>query len=68
MNKSWKLDIENLNGGYSDGVITKSATQFNRFKMAFPDEELTKTQKDRLNLMISLIERGILDIKIAVLN
>ena len=37
------LDIENLNGGYSDGVITKSATQFNRFKMAFPDEELTKT-------------------------
>ena len=37
------FDIENLGNGYSDGVVEKLSTQFNRFKMAFPDEELTKT-------------------------
>ena len=37
------FDIENLGNGYSDGVVKKLSTQFNRFKMAFPDEELTKT-------------------------
>ena len=35
------FDIENLENGYSDGVVKKLSTQFNRFKMAFPDEELT---------------------------
>ena len=37
------FDIENLDTGYTDGVVKKSSTQFNRFKMAFPDYELTKT-------------------------
>lgn len=56
-------DIEAIKKGYEnkEELITKRLLES-------LDEELTKTQKDRLNLMISLIERGILDIKIAVLN
>lgn len=56
-------DIEAIKLGYEkkDEIINKRLLES-------LDEELTSTQKDRLNLMINLIERGILDIKIAVLN
>ena len=56
-------DIEAIKKGYEkkEDIITKRL-------MESLDEELSNTQKDRLNLMINLIERGILDIKIAVLN
>lgn len=56
-------DIEAIKLGYEkkEKVIT------NRLLQSL-DEEVIGTQKDRLNLMIDLIEKGILDIKIAVLN
>lgn len=56
-------DIEAIKLGYEkkEEIITKRLLES-------LDEEMTDIQKDRLNLMISLIENGILDIKIAVLN
>lgn len=56
-------DIEAIKLGYEkkDEIIKKRLLES-------LDEELSSTQKDRLNLMINLIERGILDIKIAILN
>ena len=56
-------DIEAIKLGYEkkEEIIT------NRLLQSL-DEEVIGTQKDRLNLMIDLIEKGILDIKIAVLN
>lgn len=56
-------DIEAIKLGYEkkDEIINKRLLES-------IDEELTSTQKDRLNLMIHLIEKGILDIKIAILN
>lgn len=56
-------DIEAIKKGYEnkEDIITQRL-------LKSLDEELSGTQKDRLNLMINLIERGILDIKIAVLN
>lgn len=56
-------DIEAIKLGYEkkEDIITKRLLES-------LDEEITSTQKDRINLMISLIEKGVLDIKIAVLN
>ena len=56
-------DIEAIKQGYEkkEEIITQRLLES-------LDEEITETQKDRLNLMINLIERGILDIKIAILN
>ena len=56
-------DIEAIKEGYEkkEEIITKRLLES-------LDEEMMGTQKDRLNLMIDLIEKGILDIKIAVLN
>ena len=56
-------DIEAIKEGYEkkEEIITKRLLES-------LDEEIIGTQKDRLNLMIDLIEKGILDIKIAVLN
>ena len=56
-------DIEAIKEGYEkkEEIITKRLLES-------LDEEIVGTQKDRLNLMIDLIEKGILDIKIAVLN
>ncbi len=56
-------DIEAIKLGYE-----KKEEVINKRLLESIDEELTSTQKDRLNLMINLIERGILDIKIAILN
>lgn len=58
-----KEDIEAIKLGYE-----KKEDVINKRLLESIDEELTSTQKDRLNLMINLIERGILDIKIAILN
>lgn len=56
-------DINAIKTGYEnkDKIIEKSLLQSLQ-------EELNETDKDRLNLMIHLIEVGILDIKIAVLD
>lgn len=56
-------DIEAIKLGYE-----KKEDIINKRLLESIDEELTSTQKDRLNLMINLIEKGILDIKIAILN
>lgn len=37
------FDIANLDSGYTDTVVSRMSSQFNRFKTAFPDYELTKT-------------------------
>ncbi len=56
-------DIEAIKLGYE-----KKEDIINKRLLESIDEELTSTQKDRLNLMINLIEKGILNIKIAILN
>lgn len=56
-------DIEAIKIGYQK----KEDIIINRLLECI-DEDLIQTQKDRLNLMIDLIEKGILDIKIAILN
>ncbi len=56
-------DIDAIKKGYE-----KRADIINRVLIRSLDEELAETEMDRLNLMISLIENGILDIKIAILD
>lgn len=56
-------DIEAIKLGYE-----KKEDVINNRLLESIDNELTPLEFDRLNLMINLIERGILDIKIAVLN
>ena len=56
-------DIEAIKKGYEnrEKIITNAL-------LKSLDEPLIETDKERLNLMINLIETGILDIKIAVLD
>lgn len=56
-------DIEAIKKGYEN----KEKIIEEKLKESL-EEELCETEKDRLNLMISLIEKGILDIKIAILE
>ena len=56
-------DIDAIKLGYE-----KKEQVVEKVLLSSLDEELSETNKDRLNLMISLIENGILDIKVAVLD